>query len=172
MSRIATSPPIPKAMYRHFTVITLLATACIAIFADGERRQTISDEIDAQNQKAALRQAEADKIGAGTTGRREIHYAPRGGWGADDVVDTEPLVTPQALGYSVADANGGMRVAGGGDFGMIGPMTAADNRNGRFPLPKTGPTLRTGGSKSPTADQRRAFERALASRAGVATPVN
>lgn len=172
MSRFAVTLPIPKSMYRHFTVITLVLTACIAIFSDGERRQVIDAEIDAQNQKAALRQAEADKSGPNKVGRHEIHYVSREGWGADGVENTEPLVSPDGGGYSVADGNGGMRVAGGGDFGLIGPLTQADIRAGKFPLTRTGPAPGKNALKPITAAQRRAFDNALAVRAGAATPAN
>ena len=31
-------------MYRHFAIITVVATACLAMFADGESRETIGAE--------------------------------------------------------------------------------------------------------------------------------
>lgn len=172
MSRIPTTLHVPKGMYRHFSVITLLATGCIAIFADGERRQSISDEINAQNQKSALRQHDADKNGATTVARHEIHYASRGGWGSDGIVDTDPVASAQGAGYAVSDGSGAMRIAGGGDFGVLGPITPAELRNGKFPITKTGPAPRTGSLKTVTAEQRRAFERALSARAGAPTPAD
>ncbi len=172
MSRIANSLTVPKGMYRHFTVITLVATGCVAIFADGERRQAINDEVSAQNQKAALRSAEAEKNGAANAGQHEVRYAPRGSWGSDGVVDTDPLVSAEGGGYSVSGEGGGQRIAGGGDYGMIGTFTQAEISNGKFPLTKTGPKQRVSSVKPATAEQRKAFESAMSARAGAPTPAN
>ena len=113
-----------------------------------------------------------DKNGPNKVGRQEIHYASRGGGGADGVEDTSPSVNPEGGGYSVGDGNGGMRVAGGGDFGLIGPLTQADVRAGKLPLARTGPAPGKNALKPITAAQRRAFDNALAVRAGAATPAN
>lgn len=53
-------PPIPYRMYRHFAVATVTLTACVAMFADGERREAISDHIEHKEREAELqRQSEA-----------------------------------------------------------------------------------------------------------------
>lgn len=43
------SPAIPMKMYRHFAIVTVMLTACLAMFADGENRQ----QADASAARAA-----------------------------------------------------------------------------------------------------------------------
>lgn len=52
----------PK-MYRHFAVATLVLTALIALFADGDNRGAVTDGMERREQQAALRKAEAEKQG-------------------------------------------------------------------------------------------------------------
>jgi hypothetical protein len=47
MRRVAT-PSIPTSMYRHFAVITLILTFSLAMFADGENRETVAAEAQPQ----------------------------------------------------------------------------------------------------------------------------
>lgn len=37
--RRAVTPAIPPSMYRHFAVLTVVLTACLAMFAEGENRE-------------------------------------------------------------------------------------------------------------------------------------
>jgi hypothetical protein len=53
----------PMRMYRHFAVVTLVLTAAMAIFADGERRGAMAEEIAARQQRARLEQASVAKFG-------------------------------------------------------------------------------------------------------------
>lgn len=50
MSRIAPPLAIKPAMYRHFAVLTLVLTACIAMFADGENSEAASNRPDMRNE--------------------------------------------------------------------------------------------------------------------------
>lgn len=172
MSRISTALPIPKGMYRHFSVITLLATACMAIFADGERRQSISDEVNAQNQKAELRKAEAEKNGVQSVAVKEQRYGPRGGWGSDGIVSADPGADAQSQVFSIGDGNGGIRAAERGDLGVFGPLSKADIKAGRIPLPKASLSQRRRQDTSPTPAQRAALDRVMSSQAGAPTPVS
>lgn len=57
------NPAIDAKMYRHFAVVTVCLTAGLAIFADGESRQAVADEISAREDQAALERAEVAKFG-------------------------------------------------------------------------------------------------------------
>lgn len=61
---MAARPPIlsvPKNLYKHFAVVTVATTLCIAIFADGAQREQIAEEIAShQAAKAQERQQKAD----------------------------------------------------------------------------------------------------------------
>ncbi len=37
-------PPIPLKMYRHFAIVTIALTACLALFADGENREFAEEQ--------------------------------------------------------------------------------------------------------------------------------
>ena len=51
MSRVAQTLPITPKMYRHFAVITVVLTAALALFADGERQELLKAEL-AKHQSA------------------------------------------------------------------------------------------------------------------------
>lgn len=53
---------LPK-IYRHFAVLTLAVTALMALFADGENRAAIAEEIQTRQQRAEMREANAKKFG-------------------------------------------------------------------------------------------------------------
>ena len=57
-------PPVPTArIYRHFAVVTMLLTGAVAVFADGENRAAMAEEIAEREQKNALARASAEKFG-------------------------------------------------------------------------------------------------------------
>ena len=58
MSRIAKPRAMSPRMYWHFAVITILFTATVAVFADGERRNAIADDIAARQARAKAKEAE------------------------------------------------------------------------------------------------------------------
>lgn len=53
---------IPPGMYRHFAVFTVLLTASIAMFADGENRELHAAEVSEQQAVQAQREAEAAEL--------------------------------------------------------------------------------------------------------------
>lgn len=59
MSRIAKPSAVSPKMYRHFAVITLVLTVLVAMLADGEQRDAISQEIAARQAEAKAREASA-----------------------------------------------------------------------------------------------------------------
>lgn len=84
MARIAKSP-VPVTMYRHFAVVTVCLTFALAIFADGENRTAMAEELDEQQQQAALRQQSADMVGTARIGvKKPGPAADPGGFGEDE----------------------------------------------------------------------------------------
>lgn len=56
-------PPVPAKMYRHFAVITIVLTLGLALFADGENRELMAEELAERERQAALERASAEKFG-------------------------------------------------------------------------------------------------------------
>lgn len=54
MARLA-KQPIPMKVYRHFAVITLAATALLAILSDSESHEAVSTAIEEHREESALR---------------------------------------------------------------------------------------------------------------------
>ena len=186
MRRIAPSIPVPPTMFRHFAVITILITACIALFADGERRDAIGAELNAQKKKTALAQAEAGSLGSNKTASRKVYYPPRGG-GGDGESNTaagDPMVNPVGLTQHVAD-EGTYRMARDYDYGRVdynpatgpaGPPGLNEIRLGTTSSLRIGtPRKRSGSgtnanSSAPTDAQRNAIDAEGFRRAGPPTP--
>ncbi len=61
MSRVALAMPVNARMYRHFAAITLAVTGLVALFADGESRESIRNEVEARETRRALREEQAEK---------------------------------------------------------------------------------------------------------------
>jgi len=55
--------PIPAHLYRHFAIVTLALSFALAMFADGEQRQSIVQEVEAREQQAELARQSAKKFG-------------------------------------------------------------------------------------------------------------
>jgi len=68
MARAAPTLPISPRLFRHFAVITVAITACVAMFADGEGREAIANEVAVRQKQNELLIAEADKVGKRTVG--------------------------------------------------------------------------------------------------------
>ena len=63
MSRIARPSAVSPQVYRHFAIITIAITACVALFATGESGG-LGDELAAREARNELLTAEAKKLGA------------------------------------------------------------------------------------------------------------
>lgn len=63
--RRAAPPPLPvsPALLRHFAVVTVVITAGLAMFASGENREIVVEQIKAQQQKNHAKQVEREKGG-------------------------------------------------------------------------------------------------------------
>lgn len=89
MKELLESIPVPPKMVRHFAVVTVCITVFIAIFADSERREAISDEMHVEQQRAALREAEVKKMGARKLALAQTSRpaSASGGFGGEGPVD-------------------------------------------------------------------------------------
>lgn len=75
VKELLASIPVPAKVVRHFAAATLVITACIALFADGERREAIGAELRADQQRQEMRALDAQrngpqKVGANAEVRR------------------------------------------------------------------------------------------------------
>lgn len=92
------APPIPLKMYRRFAVATVLVTACIAMFADGEEREARVGHLEVETSAVE----EEDNSGA-TLVRRESTQQRSGfnDTGQYDVGDFgSPMIVPPSGGTS------------------------------------------------------------------------
>lgn len=48
MSRITKKSPVSANMFRHFAVITIVITACLALFVDGEAKDSVAEQVAAK----------------------------------------------------------------------------------------------------------------------------
>ncbi len=53
MAKISKKSTVPTKMYRHFAVVTVLLTASLAMFADGENREYYAEQDNAQQRQSA-----------------------------------------------------------------------------------------------------------------------
>jgi len=74
MSRHAPAIPVNAKMYRHFAIITVAITACLAMFADGENRETVERAMAEKKYNSDLmkRERELTAQGKGGNTRREL----------------------------------------------------------------------------------------------------
>jgi hypothetical protein len=70
MARIA-KPAIPLAAYRRFAIITVGVTALLALFASGNSREAIADELAQQQREAELQRISAERTSKPVIGRRD-----------------------------------------------------------------------------------------------------
>lgn len=56
MARIS-KPPVPLQMYKHFAVITVVLTATLALFADGENREALNEHLEERQREQELQAA-------------------------------------------------------------------------------------------------------------------
>lgn len=127
MARAAPTLPISPRMFRHFAVITVAITGCVALFADGEGREAIASELAARQQKNQVLIAEAEKVGKRTVGFDRTSAGKGAVAAANDSVDWSdnggdfgaPMEDPG--GSSPGGDDGPASGGGGGMFGRFGP---------------------------------------------------
>lgn len=74
-------------MYRHFAVVTVAATAVLAMFADGENRQSLKENMEA----AAKPAPHNDHLGEAKLVRRDPHATTPGSFGSDSASYGAPM---------------------------------------------------------------------------------
>lgn len=170
MSRIAPQLGIPPKMYRHFAVVTLLLTACIALFADGERREAIENELAAQKKQAELQQQDADRAKQHQLAVATINRRGEGGWGSDAVVDPQGAGASGSEGLISDASNPGSYVnASTADMGVLRLPAMAQIQSGMPTGTMTGPLQKAARPKPTDADLKR-LQRMSDMRAGAPTP--
>lgn len=131
MNSIAETLAIPPKMYRHFAVVTVMITLLIAVFAEGEDREAIGNELKAQQQQTDLRRAEAEKFGPKKVGAEHFRRTDGGGWGSEGPV--EPGGTSvNGTAVTVTRENGDVERASTYDQGVIGPGPQMAQAGGSF----------------------------------------
>jgi hypothetical protein len=124
MARTAKSAPVTAKMYRHFAVATVVITAALAFFADGNTQQALEQELARQPAKPAATPP-AKKAFTFKDGRKSQ------GWGSDSN-DNGIGVAPDTVGVQVNDA---YSPAGAGSPGGPPPFAAAVPLRGAELLP-------------------------------------
>ena len=178
MARSKSSPAISLRVIKHFAVITVIGTALIAMFADGEKRRAIEDTVRANSQHAAASQAEKQagisKNVVVSTGKSQKNGAESGGWGAESfeqppttIISVPKGPMPGQGGFDPRSPN--MLISAGappGSIDAIGPGVT----NEQLAKMRFDPKLRSQFPK-PTPAQRAAMnERVRRETSGAAAP--
>lgn len=111
MNRFAATLPVNARMYRHFAAVTLAITALVALFADGESRETIRNEVETRETRRALREEQTEKHNF----RRDLALAPArptagGNWNSAEATVDSDLSGSYVPDYmDVAEPTGDLR---------------------------------------------------------------
>lgn len=108
MAKPAPMIPVSPKLYRHFAMATVMITACLAVFADGEKRQEIEDMVASrQQQNEAQAEQEAKE-------RKQITFSDKrknkGQFGRDGIVNVP--VTESAVDVGFAELGPGSQMPG------------------------------------------------------------
>lgn len=129
MSRPAPSLPISPKMFRHFAIITVAITACVAMFADGEGREAVAAQIKERQQKNELLIAEAEKVGKRTVGFDRASAGKGAVAAANDSVEWSDDGPAYGTPMESADV-GGDDPSGPAPRGLIGPVMGPASMRG------------------------------------------
>ena len=164
MARIA-KPPVPVTMYRHFAVVTVALTFALAIFADGENRAAMAEELDEQQQQAELRQQSAEMVGPVKIGAtKPAAAADPGAFGDDEAMGAPSSMVGGSGGSSsvlIEGSAAGSGLAAGQSVGYPAAHLARMSKDERDQLVKG---LREAGMLSPKQRRSRAAALMAASR--------
>ncbi|MCP5378794.1 MAG: hypothetical protein H6914_00010 [Novosphingobium sp.] len=83
---------VPK-VYRHFAVVTLVVTLLMAMFADGENREAMADEIRSRERAAETKSVSAAKYGTAKLIKSTGLERKGGGFGKDSGEFGAPMDT-------------------------------------------------------------------------------
>ena len=105
MARLQT-PAIPAKMYRHFAVVTLLLTASVAFFADGENREAVAAQVAEKKQETKVRRESYARFGAPKLGGQQAATVGRFSEddGGADLAFGTPTAGPSLVGNRGTDA--------------------------------------------------------------------
>ncbi len=135
MSRIVQTLPITPKMYRHFAIITVVLTAALALFADGERQEVLKGEVAKhQTARGAAKQEDSRLAAARAHNERAARKSKRAMAGGEAGLDAgDGSFTPDAdfsapvspsfvgpQGMSPSDGVTGSAGAFGSDYGTPG----------------------------------------------------
>ena len=101
MSRSAPIIPVNAKMYRHFAIATVMITGTLALFADGENREALEEQIEARQQTVALKQAEQENAAKKATVAKSNFTDKRktkGSFGREDDYEWRPPRLPRRGG--------------------------------------------------------------------------
>ncbi len=101
MSRSAPIIPVNAKMYRHFAIATVMITGTLALFADGENRQALEEQIEARQQTVALQQAEQENAAKKAPAKKSNFTDKRktkGSFGREDDYEWRPPRLPRRGG--------------------------------------------------------------------------
>ena len=165
-------PPIPLKMYQHFAAVTVVMTAGIALFADGENREAMATHIEERERERELQALSAEITGTRELVRRDDRT--RGTWGAETGPNGAPMDNPQSSSASSRRSSGGggrtrarRATIPGYDRAFIESLSEEEYRAlvGSLPAEYRG-TAEAG----PTPEQMAALENASRRRAGSRGP--
>jgi len=98
-------------MFRHFAILTLAMTGLLAMFASGENRQALEEQVAARQERDELKAAELRMAEEGKGGNTRLLFKDRrryrGRWGNDaGVVEAQqgPIITASEVELTGADA--------------------------------------------------------------------
>ncbi len=76
MSRAAPPLPITPKLFKHFATLTIVITVCVAVFADGEGREMVTEQVAAVEAQNRVLKVEAQKLGERHLGAGKMHFRP------------------------------------------------------------------------------------------------
>lgn len=165
MKELLPTIPVPAKVVRHFAAITLAITACIALFADGERREAIGAEIKADRQLQELRTLDAERNGPRKIGG-DKEFNRGNGFGFENSIESaDSSVDPAASGEPSA---GSRQFRPQGQDTSMMPPGYFDPAAGMPKAPQVAPVRPKPDKKITPADIERLM-RAGEERAGAAT---
>jgi hypothetical protein len=107
-------------MFRHFAVVTVAVTICVAVFADGEGREALAAQVAERQHQNELLVAEAKTVGQRTIGPKKAKANKAAVAFANSSVDDSD--TGESFGAPMDNADGSSNDAGSVSAGPSGPL--------------------------------------------------
>ena len=107
MRRAAPAVGFSPKLLRHFAIVTVVITSCIAMFADGENRQALADTVHTQQVRNSARLAENEKLGSrALVGTKPANHQSYSSVPVDDAPSTSfggGYIPPEDFGTELQD---------------------------------------------------------------------